>query len=156
MEVKNPITCAVDSFADLVDTVNYLYSNDIGVILDETTSPKLSELPMTSFVDAEAKAYSDGSIIGSNELGSFVMYANGLMECVTVVFLCDTPTIQPLPVTFSEIPKYYNGVMQSDSHASIVYAYGVTTTEIKMVARIIADGTSTSKDAIGTARGVWK
>ena len=128
----------------------------VGVPLDETTTPKLSELPLNSFVNAEATIYPDGCILGSNDLGTFEIQPNGEMKCTTVMVLATGADIISLPLLFLFEPYSYYCTMTGASHSRIVYAYKCSKNTISVVVRALGTGVTTDLECYSTVHGRWK
>ena len=127
-----------------------------GIPLDETTSPKLTDLPVKTYSGLEAKMYPDGSIVGSNAYGEFRIYPNGNMDCSIYSYTSAAPTVKNLPLIFIATPREYYATMKDGSYASIVYAYACSTSTISTVARAVSSGASATRVCIAAAYGRWK
>ena len=77
----------VDNIIDQVGTSNPGSTLWDGIVLDETTTPKLSEVGILG-TNPYATLYPDGSIVGGSDNGKFTKHANRSKRITIFCFLC--------------------------------------------------------------------
>jgi len=138
-----------------------------GLVLDETTVPKLSEVGIIG-TTPEAKLYPDGSIVGSSDNGQFVKYANGqftqILKLYTETGVADATTGYTKPFVLDIAPEFFallgSSIMVSmiDSWAGIISSNTAmhAGSQNSIAAYVCVGSTIQDFDMIMSVWGRWK
>ena len=166
----NAITNIASTHTFTLDDVGYPLSTAWdGILLDETTTPKLSEVGIIG-LNPIAYVYPDGTIAGESDNGNFTKWADGNLECVVKVTIDGTgwilgdgghyytpPIISTYPVEFIVTPAVIASANdgQVDTRGSwVTYANAAKTAVTLYMASLSSNAADSRLSYI--SKGKWK